>query len=154
MDDIITELEDSMYGLNYAASFGYCVLPPGKARDVAQAAIVRAYPDASPRPLRPATAEDLWENIRYAFDYRGDFAAGHTRPVASGLHLDPAAEASLRATQQRYRRFVEKFIAADSTIYSCPNYDGLPCYPVFWEFQFVVLNENTEGLFLYGAASD
>lgn len=147
VDELLARLERVMYGLNYATTFRLLPLPAGTSLKGAEAAIVGVYPKAELTGPTPADAATVWEEIGYAFDYRGDIAHG------SGLELTDDQEIELRELQDRYRDYVRGFIGPESTIYT-GGCRGLPGYPVFWGFCFLLLNADREGLLLFGDASD
>ncbi|MFQ6395635.1 hypothetical protein ACLMAJ_19495 [Nocardia sp. KC 131] len=145
VDELTAELERVMHGLNYAPSFGLLRLPAGLSLGAAQAAVIATYPQATfPNPIL-SDVDTLWDEIDYGFHYRGD--------TGSGLTLSLAEETRLQDLQERYRNFARSSIGPGSVIYT-GGFAGLPGYPVFWDFRYIVLNEDRNGLLLFGSASD
>ncbi|HEX4818218.1 MAG TPA: hypothetical protein VFV66_36235 [Nonomuraea sp.] len=145
MDELLARLEHLTDGLNYATTFRLLPLPAGTSLRNAETAIVQVYPEAKLIEPTLVDAATVWEEIDYAFDYRGD--------GDPGPELTDAQEVELRELQGRYRDYVRSFIGPESAIY-LGGFRGLPGYPVFWGFCFLLLNADREGLFLFGTASD
>ncbi|MFD6393162.1 hypothetical protein [Nocardia sp. NPDC060259] len=145
VDELTAELEQLMYGLNYSPTFGLLRLPAGLSLEAAEAAVVLTYPHARfDKPIL-SDAETLWDEVDYGFRYRGDYG--------SGLTLSVDEETRLQAVQERYRDLARGFIGPGSVIYT-GGFAGLPGYPVFWDFRYIVLNYDRHGLLLVGSASD
>jgi hypothetical protein len=145
VDELTAELERVMQGLNYAPTLGLLRLPAGLSLEAAQAAVIATYPRATfPNPIL-SDVDTLWDEIDYGFHYRGD--------AGSGLTLSLAEETRLQDLQERYRNFVRSSIGPGSIVYT-GGFAGLPGYPVFWDFRYIVLNEDRDGLLLFGSASD
>ena len=145
IDKLLARLRRLMRGLNYATTLGLLPLPAGTSLKSAEAAIVRVYPKVELTGPILADAATVWDEVGYAFDYRGD--GGH------GLKVTAGQEVELRELQDRYRDYVRGFIGPESAIYT-GGCRGLPGYPVFWDFCFLLLNADREGLLLFGSASD
>ena len=81
------------------------------------------------------------------FDYRGD-------GIGSYLKLSTQKETELKLKQNELRQFISEYIIKDTKIYSYPFLEGIPGYPVFWDYSFVLLNISSRSVFLYGSSSD
>lgn len=145
---MLKRLEDLMYGYNYVAGFGYDELGSIESIDKALSKIQEMYKGAKPyeEPVNEVKINVFWEDINYGFNYRGD--EGH------GLELEGEKEKEVIMLQSEYRKFISSFINDDSLIYEYPNNDGLPEYPIYWGYKFIIINKKGNSLFLYGAASD
>jgi hypothetical protein len=49
---------------------------------------------------------------------------------------------------------VKRFIQPNSKIYAYPDMQGIPGYPVFWDYRYIIFSESGQALFTYGACSD
>ena len=145
--DIINRLQKLMYGLNYEVCFGVDIFE-GETEQDFKKKIINKYPETNPEkyPLTELSRQELVEEIGEYFDYRGDSGAG--------LTLTEAKEIELKLFQKKYFDFVNQYINANSKFYYYSDPNGIPGYPVFWEYRFVIFCDNKTILFIYGSASD
>lgn len=145
--EIIERLEHLMYGHNYEVCFGIDIFDGSASADFKKS-IKAKYPDTNPDkyPLTELTAQEFFEDIQDKFNYRGDHGAG--------LTLTKEKEIDLKAIQSKYFDFIKQFVNTNSKFYYYSDPDGIPGYPVFWDYRFVVFAENNKILFIYGSSSD
>ena len=145
--EIIERLEHLMYGHNYEVCLGIDVFD-GHSFDDFKKSIKAKYPNTNPDkyPLTELTEQELFEDIKDKFDYRGDHGAG--------LTLTNEKENELKDIQNKYIDFIKQFTSNNSKFYYYSDPDGIPGYPVFWEYRFAVFNDKDKILFVYGSSSD
>ncbi len=141
------QLEQLMYGYNYEVKFGIDFFDHCTNLEAFKAALKKAYPNSQPDEITlvPMSLDDFWEEINFGLDYRGDTWAG--------LSLNQEREEKLKQRQKEYKEYISSFINHNTTIYNYPDEKGIPGYPVFWDYRFVLLSEG-KCLFIYGSASD
>ncbi|EQA64763.1 hypothetical protein [Leptospira alexanderi] len=91
--------------------------------------------DANPDQYEIAkvTINEFWEEIDYGFNYRGDKGAG--------LKLDNKKLEKVLDLQNQFKEFIKTFISKTTLLFYYPSYKGIPCYPVFWDYRFIILNK-------------
>lgn len=148
MKDKIQQLEHFMYGHNYQVTFGYEFLNPCITLEEAKNKIIEIFKDANPDEYKiiRATTNEFWQEIDYGFNYRGDEGAG--------LKLNNEKLEKVLRLQNQFKEFIKTFINETTLLFHYPSYKGIPCYPVFWDYRFIILNKDGNSLLLYGAASD
>jgi len=92
------------------------------------------------------THDDFWEEIEFAFSFRGDSTAG--------LELNEKEELVLKEEQEKYIDFLKNNIGSATIIFSYPDETEIPRYPVYWDFRFITMSPGKKCFFIYGAASD
>jgi hypothetical protein len=148
IEDTISRLESQMYGHNYQVTFGLHIFENCYNLDDFKREVKQNYKDSRPEEVQPIplTEADLWEDINFALNYRGDSGAG--------LSLSGGKEKMLKVEQDKYKTFIKQFINKEIGIYSYPDEEGIPAYSVFWDFRFIVFTNDNKCLFIFGAASD
>jgi len=151
VDDInhtLRRLERLMYGHNFEVTFGIEIFDECNNYVDLISKFKTRFPEALPEfqsPI-PCDLDSLIEDIVSCFDYRGDNAAG--------LILTEEASQQIKIEQSKYLDFIRAFSAGAVTAFSYPDQTGIPGYPVWWDFRFILFNEKMQCLFTYGAASD
>lgn len=147
IQEIVERISHLMYGHNYEVCLGIDVFE-GKDNDAFNNQLKNKYPSSRPdkSPLIELTSQEFYEDIRDKFDFRGDSGAG--------LNLSPEKEVKLKELQQQYFDYLNQFINNNSKFYDYSFDEGIPGYPVFWEFRYVVFTEANKILFVYGSSSD
>ena len=148
IEDTFSQLESLMYGHNYQVKFGLHIFENCYNLDDFKRKLKQVYKNSRPEEVKPIqlTEADLWEDIDFAFNYRGDSGAG--------LSLSEGKEKLLKKEQEKYKAFIKQYINKETEIYSYPDDEGIPGYTVFWDFSFIVFTNDNKCLFIFGAASD
>jgi hypothetical protein len=147
IDKILHQLSKRMYGYNYQVTFLSNVFNdcPDINTCVQQLKVV--YPGTYSKVAFPVATDiqDFWDHVNEGLDYRGDQGAG--------LILSEKKEEELKVLQSTYKDYIGTFIQPTTKIYAY-SYEGLPAYPVFWDYTFFVLTDRQDCLFIHGSASD
>lgn len=149
IDRLINEIQKLMYGVNFEITLGVEVLENCLSLEDINHAIKTTFPNANIESITPVpvTEQEFWDDINDKFDYRGD-------GIGNYLKLSTEKETTLKLKQNDLRQFISKYIIKDTKIYSYPFLEGIPGYPVYWEYSFVLLNTSGNSLFTYGSSSD
>jgi len=149
IDRLINQIQKLMYGLNYEVTLGIEILEDCVSFEDINYVIKMKFPKTTIESITfiPVTEQDFWDDINEKFDYRGD-------GIGSYLKLTTEKETALKLKQNDLRKFISKYIIKDTNIYSYPFLEGIPGYPVYWEYSFVLLNPSGNSLFIYGSSSD
>jgi len=60
----------------------------------------------------------------------------------------------LAEEQEKYKSIINDYINQNTKIYYYADEQGIPGYPVWWDFRFIVFVDDGNCLFIYGSASD
>lgn len=146
MKEELNSLQKIMRGLNYQTTFGIEIFEDCK--DFANFIIrlKNKYPESKPEPITISSINEstFWTEINYAFDYRGDHTAG--------LKLNESKTKTLQAAQDEYKRFIKFHLDKHTKLYSY-NGEGIPGYPVYWEY-YLIIECQDKFIFIYGSSSD
>lgn len=136
-----------MYGHNFEVCLGVDIFN-GTTEDDFSKELKSKYPNTDPyrSPLNECSKQEFFEDIQDKFNYRGDRGAG--------LSLTKTKELELKNFQRQFFDFITQNINEKSKFYTYPDPDGIPGYPVFWEYRFVVFTDQGNILFVYGSSSD
>lgn len=145
-EELMKQLEHHMYGYNYAVTFGFNLLEGSKNIIGAKNTLKTIYTNANTEKVKETSKDEFWEQIEYGLNYRGD--------EWSGLSLNEEAEQTLHALQRKYKEFISKYLKQNTIIYQMLDDKGLPGYPVWWNYHFILLNEDGKSMFIYGTSSD
>jgi hypothetical protein len=148
MRDILDKLEQLMYGYNYQVTFGIETFENCSNLEDFKISLKKKFPLSKPENSNPVLFEvaDFWEEVNFGLNYRGDSSAG--------LTLDERSKEKLETLQIAYKDLLSQFINDETKIYSYPDEEGIPGYPVYWVYRFILLNDNDECFFIYGSSSD
>lgn len=137
-----------MYGYNYEVHFGIELFDDCKTYQEFSVRLKSRFPTSRPEKIEPIIFDlkSFWEEINYGLQYRGD--------NSSGLILTNQKQVEVEAEQKVYTDFLREFISDNSQIFTYPDETGIPGYPVFWEYRFIVFNDRNQCLFIYGSSSD
>jgi hypothetical protein len=146
--DTLKRLERLMYGHNFEVTFGIEIFEACDNYIKFMDRLKKRLPEALPenQTLIPHDFDSVIAAIQVCFDYRGD--------VGAGLVLTERRNQQVLIEQQKYLAFVSAFSAGAVNAFSYPDETGIPGYPVWWDFRFILFNEKKQCLFIYGAASD
>jgi hypothetical protein len=138
-----------MYGFNYEVTLGIEIFDNCITQQDINTAIKKVFPNSNPESITPiiVTVEDFWKEVNDTFDYRGD-------NYGVSLTLDDKQETELGAMQGEIINFINNYLGEEPTIYSLPFLEGVPGYPVFWEYRYAILDRSGTCLFFYGSSSD
>lgn len=146
INPLIKAISSAMYGHNFEVELGFDVFSGSSEADFF-AALKARYPDAdTSQTLTPVSANSLLAHIHECFNYRGDDGAG--------LKLSIEKERELLDLQQQYFEVLDGFLGRDTRPFVLPNYKGLPGYPVWWDFWYVIFSEGNRIALVYGSSSD
>ena len=145
--ELLKSIEDLMYGHNYEVCLGVDTFEGDTITDFEKQIKIK-YPETHPElyPLKPTDRLEFWEDMRGKHNYRGDSGAG--------LVLTTTNELKLESKLQEYYTFIEQFIDKQTSFYYYNDPDGIPGYPVFWEYRFVLFTDKSKIIFIYGSSSD
>jgi hypothetical protein len=138
-----------MYGLNYEVTLGIEIFDSCFSLSDVNNAIKRTFSNSNLEEIEPVavSVEDFWKDINDKFDYRGN-------DNGSYLKLNEQQERELKRKQNEIKHFVAQYIVNSTKVYSYPFLEGIPGYPVFWEFAFALLNVDGNCVFFFGSSSD
>ncbi|MDR3669023.1 MAG: hypothetical protein P4L35_19510 [Ignavibacteriaceae bacterium] len=68
--------------------------------------------------------------------------------------MDSKRQKEFEVLEKEYKDFISHHITDETKIYSYPDVAGIPGYPVFWDYRFIVQSGNQTWLFIYGSSSD
>ncbi len=141
-------LEHLMQGFNYEVTYGIDTFDSCTTLDDFNRKLKEIHTDTRPNDVKPILFDNpsFWEEIDFGLTFRGDSAAG--------LSLSPEREKELLIEQTEYKEFIKHFISDKTKIYSYPDEQGIPGYIVYWGYSFILLNTDSQSLFVYGSASD
>jgi len=148
MRDILDQLEHLMYGYNYQVTFGIDIFENCTNLDEFKINLKNRFPDSKPELANLILCDiaDFWDEINFGLNYRGDSVAG--------LTLDEKKSEKLEILQLAYKDLLRQFINEKTKIYSYPDEEGIPGYPVYWDYRFVMKTDDDKCLFIYGSSSD
>lgn len=149
IDKLLNQIQKLMYGVNYEVTLGIEVFENCFSLGDANHAIRVTFPNANIESITPIrlTDQEFWDDINEKLDYRGD-------GIGNFLKLSTQKETELKLKQNEFRQFISEYIIKDTKIYSYPFLEGVPGYPVYWDYTFLLLNTTGHCLFLYGSSSD
>jgi hypothetical protein len=149
IDRLINQIQKLMYGVNFEVTLGIEIFENCISLADVNHAIKITFPNANVESITPipVTQQEFWDDINEKFDYRGD-------GIGNYLKLSIEKETALKLKQNDLRKFISEYRIKDTKIYSYPFLEGIPGYPVYWEYSFVLLNINSKSIFLYGSSSD
>jgi hypothetical protein len=141
-------LEKVMYGYNYEVSYGMDIFENCATVEEFKMNLKKTYPGSKPNEISliPITVNDFWEEINFGLSYRGDTWAG--------LRLDEKGQGTFEKLEKDYKDFICEHIDNTTQFYSYPDTSGIPGYPVFWDYRFVLESSKRKFLFIYASASD
>lgn len=147
MRDILDQIEHIMSGYNYQVTFGIEIFENCTNLDDFKINLKRIFPNSKPETVKliPFDVADFCDEINFGLDYRGDSTAG--------LTLDEKKNEKLKTLQLAYKDFIRQFINKNTKIFSYPDEEGIPGYPVYWDYRFVI-EANDKYIFIYGSSSD
>ena len=142
------KLEKLMYGYNFEVTFGIEVFVNCYSYEDFAIQLKTVYPEATPNEISPViiSKEELLKDLVECLEYRGDDGAG--------LILDELQDKTLKDEQAKYLQFIEKFLSQSIHIYAYPNSKGIPGYPVWWDYRYLILSKDGKALFTHGSSSD
>ena len=146
---LLDQTRKLMYGVNYEVTLGLEIFQQCYTVPDINAAINERFHQANPASTTTSAISeaDFWNDLNEKLDHRG-------HGNGSYLSLTPERESQLRSKQDEIRKFLAGYIKPDTLIYSYPFLEGIPGYPVFWEYCFVILNTEGQSILFYGSASD
>ena len=147
MKQLNEKLVRKMYGYNYCVSLGFETLGVAQTGQALKTLIKQVFPDSKPfdSPLIKTEEREVWLHIKSCFDYRGDSDAG--------LKLNVKEEKELQSLQGQFCDAIKEKVDKYTVFYQYSSDEGIPGYPVFWDFRFV-FNQGDKWYFVYGSASD
>lgn len=145
-EQLMKQLEHHMYGYNYQVTYGFNLLEGSKSFIDAQNTLKTIYTSANLEKVKEVTTDKFWEEVEYGLNYRGD--------KGSGLSLNEEQEKVLYALHNKYKDFISKYLKRNTIIYQMLDDEGLPGYAVWWNYHFILLNDDGKSMFIYGTSSD
>jgi hypothetical protein len=147
IDDIVKQIERLMYGYNFEVCIGINIFNGQTTADF-EKAVKEKYPDTNPAlyPLTTLDKDEFLIDIIGKLDFRGDKHAG--------LILTEQKDIKLKALQQKYLDYIRQFINERTKYFYYSDPDGIPGYPVYWEYRYVLFADNDKIVLVYGSSSD
>lgn len=151
LDEIKTalyKLEKLMYGYNFEVAFGIETFSECNDYDQFVRNFQALFPKATPQKVIPIsfTEQEFWEDLNYCLKYRGDSVAG--------LELNTVDGEAVDFLQLQYKNFIKTYLTQGSQIFAYPDQVGIPGYPVFWDYRYIIFKGDGKALFTYGSSSD
>ena len=148
IDVILYKLEQLLYGYNYQVTFGIETFGNCHTIKDFKIRLKEKFPDTKPESVIPipTSIEALLAEIDFALEYREDNAAG--------VKLTASEIEEFTSLKEGFLAFLHARISPESVILSYPDEKGIPGYPVFWDYRFIILSPNTDALFVFGSSSD
>lgn len=146
MRDLIFQLEYLLFGQNYQVHIGGVLLGQCDSINSCINALKVTFSISYEPQIEDTTLETVLSEIDSGFGYRGDSGAG--------FQLSATEEESLGQLTKQYKNFLSNYISTNSEFYRYKNDEGIPGYPVFWDYRFIIHNRNAESIFLYASSSD
>lgn len=145
LDTRVIQLSNLMYGHNYQVSMGMEELQAADL-ETCRTQLLGLFPAFAPgeKEIMPIDSNDWLMKAWGCFEYRGDSGAG--------LELSFKDEKRLRVLQAEFLSDLKE-ATAGTHVYFCESQEGLPTYPVFWDFCLLFIG-GSKSWFVYGAASD
>ncbi|MHA4810455.1 hypothetical protein ACX0G9_20280 [Flavitalea flava] len=140
--------ENLLEGYNYQVKLGIDLFENCADIEAFKQCLKKAYPRSTPESvtLIRLSHTDFWKEINIGMFYRGDSAAG--------VELSEKSQEQFEILHKEYIDFISGYIDPDTNIYSYPDETGIPGYPVWWDYRFILLSQTGNSLFIYGSASD
>lgn len=145
--DVLAQLEHILYGYNYQVTLGVELFENCQDMNSFKDALKARLPDTRPHAVSPVpiSEADFLEEIELGLTYRGDEHAG--------LKLTPKKQEKFDQLQKDYKDFLSSYIHPETKFYIYPDETGIPGYPVFWDYRFIIASGGTF-LLVYGSSSD
>ena len=134
MEQLLKQLEHLMYGYNYQVTFGWLRLEGCHNQKDCLLEIKKNLRDSVIESFIEKTENELWEEVEFGLNSRGDETAG--------LELDQSQEVAVSGVQAKYRTAISKYLVERTEILSLRSFDGIPGYPVYWDFNNVLVNQS------------
>src|SRR5689334_2355162 len=143
IDDVkvsLYKLGQLMYGYNYEVHFGIELFNNCKEYEDFSNRLKSIFPTSQPASVKlvPLDLQSFWEAINYGLQYRGD--------DVSGLKLTDKKQERVSSEQKIYIDFLQEFISETAQIFAYPDETGIPGYPVYWDYRFVLFNKKDQCL--------
>jgi hypothetical protein len=148
LNNVLHKLQQVLYGYNYEVTFGVEIFNNCETLEEFKLLLKNKFPDSRPDSVEivPVTNDEFWEEIEYALEYRGDSSAG--------VQLDHSDQRQFLLLKNHYVNYLRTHVEPNSKVFLYPDEWGIPGYPVFWDFRFVILSKGAVAIFVYGSASD
>jgi len=148
LNAVLRKLQRVLRGNNYVVTLGVEVFNNCDHLEEVKLRIKNTFPHSKPESVVPVpmTQDEFWEDIENGLEYRGDESAG--------LRLSESGLRKFSTLKLEYINFLRDRIEPDSGIYAYPDESGIPGYPVWWDFRYIILSPGSDALFVYGSASD
>jgi hypothetical protein len=137
-----------MYGYNFEVTLGIEYFENCFSYDDLKSKLKYTFPNSKPDLVAVIEIDQnrFWEEINLCLNYRGDKSAGY--------FLGPENQEQILKEQNQYINFLKDFITEKSSIFIYPDEQGIPGYPVWWDFRFILFQVAGQCIFTYGSASD
>ena len=148
LNTVLYKLQQLLYGYNYEVLFGVESFNNCEDLDNFKLRLKKRFPNSMAESIVPVpvSVEDFWREIEFALGYRGDSTAG--------VQIDEEKFGQFLMLKAYFSNFLRESIKPNSEIYSYPDVEGIPGYPVWWDFRFIILSNGFNAIFVYGSASD
>jgi len=146
---LLYRIEKLMYGYNYEVTLGIEIFEGCSNISLVNKSIKRLFPDSNPEQIEPTIVleSSFWQVINETFDYRGE-------SPGVALILNKQQELTLLDKQHEYKTYLSQFINQQTRIYDYKFLEGIPGYPVFWDYAFVIVTDDEKCILIYGSSSD
>ena len=148
LNTVLYKLQQLLYGYNYEVLLGVESFENCEDLEQFKVRLKERFPNSTPESVTPVplAIDDFWEEVEFGLEYRGDSGAG--------VQLDGEKLRQFATLKAYFCNFLQECIKPNSQIYSYPDERGIPGYPVWWDFRFIILTIGYNTIFVYGSASD
>lgn len=130
------------FGYNYEITLGFEQYSPCTTWEDFLANLLAAYPAVNTEQLNflPSTEKEFWRIIDDTLLFQGDMTADSLNKV--------------QPLVSDFKQAISPLIPETVKFYHSYLPNGIPGYPVWWDFSFVIDTKAGSFLFIYGSASD
>jgi TIR domain len=149
----LCRLEELMMGDNFEVCLGIELFTECSTYDTFNKQIRKVFPKSRPELAKVTQIDQqyFWEKINYCLNYHGDIDPGLDAKQCKAIKEH---KIQIEREQKVYTSFLSAFINEKARFFSYPDTQGIPGYPLWWDYRFIIFNEADQCLFTYGSASD
>jgi|GEM_PF-5906670 len=140
----LTKLQRTVndFGYNYEITLGFEEYSPCITKEDFLIKLKASYPEIKTEQLNflPSTKKEFWQIIDTTLLYEGD--------------LDPGSMDKIKPLVLEFKKAISSVIPLSSEFHQGYLPKGVPGYPVWWDFSFMIDTKSGSYLFIYGSASD
>jgi hypothetical protein len=136
------------HGFNYQLTLGFEMYSSCTEWEVFVQELLVSFPKVRREQLNflPSTEMEFWQTI--------DTTLLYEKHAADDYALKPGSIDKIRPLVDDFKQAISSLISPGSDFYHCDLPEGIPGYPVWWDFCFVIDTKSHGFCFVYGSASD